>query len=284
MQRLHQGDPTGLFLERAEKGLPIIHISLPDRLVEGDERVRVVPAGLARYYRDGLLDPVRLPHRVLDALRIDMGDYAYSAQFQMAPVPPGGRMFRDEKLVYVEPGELRPCPPGQVRQTIRYWDHAATRDDGAYTVGLKMSRLDEAHTDRLGVHWLIEDVVRGQWDTADRNRVQRRTAERDGKSVPIYIEQEPGSSGKDALQAAISNLSGFVARGDLPSGDKSVRAEPLAGQVNIGNVGVLRAGWTDVLIDEMIHFPHGRYKDQVDAASAAFNLMNPVGKRRARVL
>jgi predicted phage terminase large subunit-like protein len=53
-----------------------------------------------------------------------------------------------------------------------------------------------------------------------------------------------------------------------------VRAEPYAAQVQGGNVLVVKGPWTQAFIDEHVAFPVGRYKDQVDAAAAAFNLLN----------
>ena len=52
-----------------------------------------------------------------------------------------------------------------------------------------------------------------------------------------------------------------------------VRAEPYAAQVQGGNVLLVRGAWNRDFIDEHVSFPVGRAKDQVDAASAAFNLL-----------
>ena len=52
-----------------------------------------------------------------------------------------------------------------------------------------------------------------------------------------------------------------------------VRAEPYAAQVQGGNVLLVRGAWNRDFIDEHLSFPVGRAKDQVDASSAAFNLL-----------
>ena len=54
------------------------------------------------------------------------------------------------------------------------------------------------------------------------------------------------------------------------TGDKVTRAEPLAAQVNVGNVLMLRGPWNEPLIEEMRLFPNGAFDDQVDALSRAF--------------
>ena len=50
-----------------------------------------------------------------------------------------------------------------------------------------------------------------------------------------------------------------------------MRAEPLAAQVQGGNVFLHAGTWQRDLLDEMEAWPNGKYKDQVDACSGAFN-------------
>jgi predicted phage terminase large subunit-like protein len=55
------------------------------------------------------------------------------------------------------------------------------------------------------------------------------------------------------------------------TGSKEVRAEPFAAQVQGGNVSMVAGIWQADLLDEMQSFPNGKYRDQVDACSGAFN-------------
>jgi predicted phage terminase large subunit-like protein len=55
------------------------------------------------------------------------------------------------------------------------------------------------------------------------------------------------------------------------TGSKEVRAEPFAAQVQGGNVSTVAGIWQADLLDEMQSFPNGKYRDQVDACSGAFN-------------
>ena len=66
-------------------------------------------------------------------------------------------------------------------------------------------------------------------------------------------------------------LAGFSAYADRVSGAKEVRAEPFAAQWQAGNVRLVTAPWNRDYLDEHESFPSGRYKDQVDASSGAFN-------------
>ena len=114
---------------------------------------------------------------------------------------------------------------------------------------------------------------RGQWARSSASGRSGRIAELDGTAFRIAIEQEPGSGGKESAESTIRNLAGWRVTADRPTGDKAVRAEPYAAQVQGGNVLLVRGAWTQDFIDEHISFPVGRAKDQVDAAAAAFNLL-----------
>ena len=113
-----------------------------------------------------------------------------------------------------------------------------------------------------------------------RERAIKQTAALDTVSTTIWIEQEPGSGGKESAESTVANLAGYVVRSERPSGDKTVRAEPLAVQVEAGNVRMLRGAWNKDFLDEIKLFPFSKYKDQTDAASGAFNKISiqaPVG-------
>jgi len=70
MQRLHQEDPTELFLKRKR----VRHISLPAEIVSEST---VSPPEIVKYYVDGLLDPNRLPREVLEETEHEFGPYGY---------------------------------------------------------------------------------------------------------------------------------------------------------------------------------------------------------------
>jgi predicted phage terminase large subunit-like protein len=88
--------------------------------------------------------------------------------------------------------------------------------------------------------------------------------------VTVWLEQEPGSGGKDSADASIRNLAGFAVYAERPTGDKAFRADPFSVQVNNGNVQMLRGDWNREYVEELRFFPNGKYKDQVDASSGAF--------------
>jgi predicted phage terminase large subunit-like protein len=274
MQRLHQEDPTGHILEKKKK---IRHICLPGEIRTFKDNVK--PQEWIKYYsEDGLLDARRLSWSSLIELESDLGQYGYSGQVGQTPTPPGGGMFKVNQLQIID---ALPSPPNFIT-TVRYWDKAGTQDAGAFTAGVKMSRLANGK-------FLISDVTKGQWGTEVREGKIKSTAENDRlvkdafKQEPhIYLEQEPGSGGKESAENSIKNLAGFTVFADKPTGDKIYRADPFSVQVNNGNVLLLRGDWNKAFIEELEYFPTGTYKDQVDAASGAFAKL--VKKKQARAI
>jgi predicted phage terminase large subunit-like protein len=122
--------------------------------------------------------------------------------------------------------------------------------------------------------YVIGHVVRGRWGALEREEQIKAWAQIDrdawGWGYEIYVEQEPGSGGKESAEATIRELRGFRVFGDRVTGSKEVRAEPFAAQVQGGNVRLLAGPWQGDLLAELEAFPNGKYKDQVDACSGAF--------------
>ena len=267
MQRLHENDPSGHIL--AKKKSNTRHISLPGEIRNYKKSLK--PKKYAKYYKDDLLDPERMPWEVLKDMEADLGQYGYAGQVGQSPTPPEGGMFKVDHFQIID---QLPAPVNFV-QTVRYWDKAGSDNTGAYTAGTKMSVLQNGK-------FIIHDVVRGQWSSEIREKIIRETAEADGPEVQIYTEQEPGSGGKESAQATIKNLAGYMAYADRPIGDKVFRADPYSVQVNNGNVMLLRGDWIQAFKEEHRNFPFSTYKDQVDSASGAFAKLT--AKKRARVL
>jgi predicted phage terminase large subunit-like protein len=147
---------------------------------------------------------------------------------------------------------------------VRYWDKAGTEGAGDWTAGVRLSVTPEGR-------WTIEDIVRGQWSALERNRVIRQVAVDDGGEVDIWLEQEPGSGGKESAEISIRELAGYVVQADRPTGAPVTRVGPLASQAEAGNVILLAGPWNEAFLREAHDFPEAARDDQVMAAAGAFN-------------
>jgi predicted phage terminase large subunit-like protein len=124
--------------------------------------------------------------------------------------------------------------------------------------------------------WVL-DVIRTRESSAQIERLIKSAAEIDGHDVEIWMEQEPGASGKALISHYRRNiLAGYTFRRDLPSGKKDVRARPVSAAAEEGAVHVLLGSWNLAWYDELSNYPDSLHDDQVDSLSGAHNVAQKV--------
>lgn len=247
MTRWHEDDLCGRIM--AAEGDRWDVLSLPAIAEEDDPLGR--PVGAALW-------PERYPIEELERLRA-RDPFWFEALYQCHPRPRDGGMFKE---AWFE-GRTVARPP-QIVRSVRHWDKAATQGGGDFTVGLKMS-------EGVDGRFYIEHVTRGQWGEYPRDQEIQTRAREDGIDCEISGEQEPGSAGKDAGSAFVRMLAGYVVQVRVATGSKEVRAAALASQCQAGNVFLVAGDWNGPFLRELCAFPSGKFDDQVDAASGAFN-------------
>ena len=148
--------------------------------------------------------------------------------------------------------------------TVRYWDLAATElkpgtrtnNDPDYTVGAKIRLYHNIY--------YIMDIRRDRLSPGKLEEYIQETAEFDGPDTIIYLEQEPGSSGKIMTDDYIRRvLSGYAAFSDRPTGPKEARANVFSAALYNGMVRLVRAPWNKPFVTECCLFPtKGVHDDQ----------------------
>lgn len=109
----------------------------------------------------------------------------------------------------------------------------------------------------------------------------RRTAEQDGHDVSIYMEQEPGSSGKSMIDYYRRKvLAGYAFFGVKTTGNKVDRAQPVSSQAQGNNILLVRSAWNDALLSELEAFPTEGVHD--DGPDALFGAMEQLFSRSAQ--
>lgn len=156
--------------------------------------------------------------------------------------------------------------PVDVQIRVRYWDLAATENATSdWTVGTKLALTRNGQ-------WIIEDIVRLQGTPLKVEQTIRQTAMLDGIGVPISMEEEPGSSGKNNTSHYKRNiLNGFTFKGVRSTGNKTERAAALSSAAEAGDVMMVKGKWNVPFLDEITLFPGGEHDDQVDATAGAMN-------------
>ena len=259
MTRWHVDDLLGRYLEK----FPETRLVRFPAIAEDDEYCNPLDPSTPTRKRGQALFPAVKPLKFLLERKKLMTELSWESEYQQHPIVVGGGLFPIDKLV-----TLNLLDRHEVRSTVRYWDKAGTEGgEGAYTAGVLMHSM-------ANKSYVIGHVVRGRWGALEREEQIRAWAKIDrdnwGWGYEIYVEQEPGSGGKESAEATIRELRGFRVFADRVTGKKEIRAEPFAAQVQGGNVRLLAGQWQGDLLAELEAFPNGKFKDQVDACSGAF--------------
>lgn len=201
--------------------------------------------------------PQRYNEVALNEMKNTVGPYFFESVYQANPTPREGSFFKISNLEIIE------AEPNNLKKTCRSWDLASSEGSGDYTAGVKLG-IDKDNT------IYVLDVIRGQWGVDVRDKQIRQTASLDG-SIKITVPQDPGAAGKAQLLYLFRMLSGFNVSSITPTGSKQIRAEPIAAQINVGNVRLVKGAWNKEFIEELRSFPSGKNDDMIDALSDAFN-------------
>jgi predicted phage terminase large subunit-like protein len=262
----------------------------PDGLTLQDVPVRIRATGnpggphhdwIKRYFVDS---KTREPGVAYLASRWDDNPYLDLAQYaeQLAHLPPAererlingdwdipgdGSMFQRQWFKIID---LADVP--KVDRAVRYWDLAASvstpsNPDPDYTVGLRLE------IDKDGIYY-ITGIIRRRLHAGQVEQLIKATAEQDGPSVQIVIEQEPGSQGEFFEQHLKREvLPGYRLSMDRPTGPKEGRAYPVASAAEQDWIKLVDGPHTNEFLDELAQFPNGRHDDCVDALSGALRAL-----------
>jgi predicted phage terminase large subunit-like protein len=263
----NQDDIAGRLIEHMGDGGEIWDIVRMQAIYDGSE-----PDPLGRQVGEALW-PEWEGVEALEIKRGAIGEMKWASLFQQNPVAAMGLLFPVEKI------GARDAMPEGPRISCRYWDLASTESRivgvGDWTVGLKLTQVGEGH-------WVVEDVRRVKLSPDGVKQLMLQTAADDGRGCIIGLPQDPGSAGKFVVSDLTAMLKGYIVKPERETGSKETRAEPVASQVEAGNVSMMRAPWNAAFIEELRAFPNGKHDDQVDGLAGAFKrLFKPARKTQA---
>jgi predicted phage terminase large subunit-like protein len=250
MQRVHLDDLTGYLLGQSDEWKLL---SLP-AIAYADE---TIPIGLHRSYsrKAGEALSVREPLATLEAMKLEIGGDAFSAQYQQTPVPPGGMMIKREWIKrYTE------LPPrSEQLYTLQSWDTASKGGpDNDWSVGTTWIVAK-------GRRWYLVDVARFRADYPTLKAEVIRTAKR-WKPRKVLVEDK--GTGTSLVQELKRHVAGIIPV--EPEGDKVKRMAVASAKIEAGQVFLPeRARWLSDLEAELFAFPGSRHDDQCDSISQA---------------
>lgn len=247
-QRLHAEDLPGHLIEIGgweQLILPAINcVTQTYDIVAGGQR------GL--FLAGRILQPSRHNQEDLDQLKKEMGEHDFEAQFNQAPVPPGGATF---KVSWVKRYEKMPAL-SQTEAVIQSWDTAYEGDeDNSYSVCTTWAKcpdglyLLDVWRDRPAFPELLKKVydLRAKWNA--------RLVVIERKASGISLIETIQTGGRKTWLVYLSPEKGKVERAQ----QQSVKFEQ-------GRVWLPRsADWLATYEAELFTFPQSKFDDQVDS-------------------
>ena len=191
--------------------------------------------------------------------------HARAAQIQQNPQQRGAGVFRNARWEFMDE-----APRGI--KYARWWDKAATPEGGGggdpdWTAGALGARMADGR-------FVLADMQHGRWASHQvEQRIGLVARELDPPGTAVWIEEEPGASGKDVVSYYQRRvLPGFPVRGDRPTGPKLVRIDPFLAAAEAGNVVLVRGLWNRAFLDECDSFTGDdtTHDDQVVSAAGCF--------------
>jgi predicted phage terminase large subunit-like protein len=251
MQRVHLNDLTGHLIERSDDWT-VLNLAA---IAETDEQIPIGPGRFHLRRAGEALHPARESVEILEGLRREHGSDIFSAQYQQAPVPPGGAMIKRDWLRYYDKAPERTYRT----KVIQSWDTAAKagaqNDWSVCTTWL----VD-------GERFYLLDLVRGRYEYPRLRDTAVALAKRD---KPDAILIEDASTGIVLAQ----ELSKVVTRPVRPipvERDKQARLYHQQAKFEAGLVWFPKgAPFLPTLEAELLAFPQSKTDDQVDSISQA---------------
>lgn len=246
-QRLHMDDLPGHLLASGgwdELVLPLVEWQ--------PRRIQLSRNHFLERLPGDVLHPARFGSTEIRALKAQLGQSDYDAQYNQRPLPPGGALFKREWLQYFE-GQ----PTAQnFDAIIQSWDTAYSTQGGAdYSVcstwgvrGTQYCLLD-MYRERLEFPALERKVhqLRQQWH------------------ADIVIVEAAGSGISLYQNIARGNPRHWL-KCKAPEGGKQDRASKQSPKFERGEICIPRsAAWLEAFEQELMSFPHGKHDDQVDS-------------------
>jgi predicted phage terminase large subunit-like protein len=261
MQRVHQNDLVGYLQEQG--GFKVLN--LPAIATKTD--TYDLGGGCRTYTRlqGELLHPAHESVDTLIELKREMGPIAFSAQYQQAPIPPGGTIIKRKWLtaygyVGTQPGD----------RIVISWDIALSEmESGDYSACVVLLIRNEV--------FFILEVVRGRFPFETLKGKIMDLKKRYHPST-LLIEESPISLGLiQSLREQSINVTTYK-----PDTDKRAR---LIAQTDLFAGGSVRlpqrGGWLEEFVAELLAFPGG-HDDQVDALAQGLAWGRQSWSRRMR--
>ncbi len=246
LTRWHEDDLAGRLLEKMKEpgGEQWTVITLPAVCEDP-------PAIYDRRKPGEALWPAKYDERALGDIKATIGSYDWAALYQQRPQPAAGAIFRREWMK----NTYRQLP--RLSMTIQSWDLPFVKsENSAKCACLVMGRT--------GAQIYIIDLLNDKMEFTENVSAMRTiTAKHPTARAKVVENKANGPALVSLLKKEIPGIVEFE-----PKGSKEERALSVTPYFEAGNIifpDPSIAPWVHDLIEDLIAFPSGKYKDTVDA-------------------
>ena len=258
MQRLHEQDTTGYLLSKPS--LKVQHICIPAEL-----SADVKPAELAKYYTDGLFDPIRRSRESLQSTKDDLGSYGYAGQMMQRPAPLDGGLIKKEWFAIVPLASVPELP------THFQLDPAYTAKQSNDPTGAMAYKTDGTNI------WILQST--SVWkEFPQLCQWLPEWVNLNGYSHASKIRVEPKASGKSIVQQLKQTTGLNIIEDEAPKDDKVTRVNAVSPKIESGRIYLVQGAWNESFLNQCASFPNGLHDDEVDNLSAV--IKNELNKRK----
>jgi predicted phage terminase large subunit-like protein len=254
-QRLHTDDLSGYLLSKTPNAFQ--HICLP---AEVSEHVR--PVHLKQFYKDGLLDPVRLSRKELDNLKIQGGSRYYAGQYLQIPTPDEGGIIKPHWFEIVDPASIIRDP---INEPIHFFiDSAYTEktenDPTAILVCFKKNNII-----------YIVDVIEVWKDFPNLKKflIEYTNRYQHNEYSKMFIEE--AASGLSIAQELRNITTLNIVGVKKPKDDKITRAHAITASLEGLRVKLVKGNYIENFLNQLKAFPNGKHDDMVDTLIMSVN-------------
>jgi len=255
-QRLHPDDFAAYLLEKGS----FTHLCLPS-IAETSQDIPLFGGRTWTRERGDILSPERESREVLEQIKVEIGSYAFRAQYQQDPAPGDSEFLSMEDLVLVD--ELPDLD--NFTRFVQSWD-TAVKDGPRCDYSVCLTFGWHAFEER----WYLLDVLRQRLKYPDLKATVKRMRET-WRCDLVLIEDTANGTG--ILQELRRQAYG-VYRGITPATNKLDRFVPQTDWIMSGDLVIpTDKAWFDTFRRELLDFPNGAHDDQVDALTQFASFM-----------
>ncbi len=143
--------------------------------------------------------------------------------------------------------------------------------------------ISEFETDEKKKNWCIEDKIYGQWAWEQLLKNIADTARSDGPYIPVVLEEEPGSGGKNQVAAVVEYFRRFpelmthkvVGQRARDVGDRVMAANHWFALAAKGQMWIVNGAWNGIFLSQLDGFTQIEHDDHITSVTGGMTYINP---------